>query len=243
MDTQRLILLVVFSFSVLMLWEAWQKEQRGPLPTVAKQQIPTEAVVPAPSVSEALPSPSAGTPSAVPGTGSVVAPVRVDAGVPGAAESSPRGRSRIKVTTDLVAVEIDPVGGDIVRLELLKHKEANDVSKNLVLMAPEHRYTAQSGFTASQLPNHKTLYTAEREEYRLAAGQSKVEVRLEATMPGGAIGTKTLVFHRDNYIIDIVHSALNATTSPIATKAYFHLTRDSKAPAEDQALPVRRHPT
>jgi YidC/Oxa1 family membrane protein insertase len=236
MDTQRLILLVVFSFSVLMLWEAWQKEQRGPLPTASKQQAPTEGVVPAPSIPEGVPSPAAGSPTSVPGTGSVAAPVRADSGVPGASESNPRSRSRIKVVTELVAVEIDPLGGDIVRLELLKHKEANDVSKNLVLMAPEHRYTAQSGFTASQLPNHKTLYTAEHEEYRLAAGQSKVEVRLQATTPEGASATKTLVFHRDNYIIDIVHAALNATTSPIATKAYFHLTRDSKAPAEDQAM-------
>ena len=32
MDTQRLILFVVFSFSALMLWEAWQKEFRPPPP-------------------------------------------------------------------------------------------------------------------------------------------------------------------------------------------------------------------
>jgi len=28
MDTQRLILLFIFGFSLLMLWEAWDKEHR-----------------------------------------------------------------------------------------------------------------------------------------------------------------------------------------------------------------------
>jgi YidC/Oxa1 family membrane protein insertase len=39
MDTQRLVLFVIFSFSALLLWEAWQKEMRPPTPpTVATQQ-------------------------------------------------------------------------------------------------------------------------------------------------------------------------------------------------------------
>jgi len=41
MDTQRLILFVIFSFSALLLWDAWQKESRPPAPppaVVATQQ-------------------------------------------------------------------------------------------------------------------------------------------------------------------------------------------------------------
>ena len=37
MDTQRLILFIVFSFSILMLWDAWQKEQH-PAPAVSVVQ-------------------------------------------------------------------------------------------------------------------------------------------------------------------------------------------------------------
>ena len=40
MDTQRLILMVIFSFSLLMLWEAWQKEHQ-PVPAVAGSSVPT----------------------------------------------------------------------------------------------------------------------------------------------------------------------------------------------------------
>jgi len=39
MDTQRLILFVIFSFSALFLWEAWQRENRPP-PPVASAPAP-----------------------------------------------------------------------------------------------------------------------------------------------------------------------------------------------------------
>ena len=41
MDTQRLIAFVVFSFSALMLWEAWQKHNapKPPVPTTASAPI------------------------------------------------------------------------------------------------------------------------------------------------------------------------------------------------------------
>jgi YidC/Oxa1 family membrane protein insertase len=235
MDTQRLILLVVFSFSILMLWEAWQKEQRGPLPAVTKPQASADAGVPSPSVPDSAPGPSASAPAV--GASSGVPATRTETTlVPGAADATGRTRTKLKVTTELMVVEIDPLGGDIVRLELLKHKDALDTTKNLVLFSPEHRYSAQSGFTAAQLPNHKTLYTASQSEYVLAANVPTLEVKLQAKMPDGVTATKTLVFHRDNYIIDIVHEALNSTTAPITTKAYFHITRDGKAPAEDQAM-------
>src|SRR2546428_11117319 len=45
MDTQRLILFLVFAFSLLLLWEAWQKELRPPAPA----NPPTQGPVPTPS--------------------------------------------------------------------------------------------------------------------------------------------------------------------------------------------------
>src|SRR5205807_10481466 len=41
MDTQRLILLFIFGFSVLMLWEAWQKDARPKPAAVVQQEAPT----------------------------------------------------------------------------------------------------------------------------------------------------------------------------------------------------------
>jgi YidC/Oxa1 family membrane protein insertase len=230
MDTQRLILLVIFSFSVLMLWEAWQRETRGPQTVATKPQAeaPTDGSIPSPAAPGAAPAAaSVPTPGAAP---------KPDAAVPGVAEDAQRSRARIKVTTDLVVAEIDPLGGDIVRLELLKHKDAIDSKKNYLVLSGEHRYYAQSGFTAAALPNHKTLYQAAQSEYALAVGQDKLAVKLQAPARDGIQASKTIVFQRGSYTIDLVHEASNGTDVPIATKAYFHLTRDSKAPAEDQYM-------
>jgi len=48
MDTQRLILFFVFSFSLLLLWDAWQKEQR-PAASLPAPAAKTESGVPSPA--------------------------------------------------------------------------------------------------------------------------------------------------------------------------------------------------
>ena len=57
MDTQRLILFVIFSFSVLMLWDAWQRDQRpepAPQAQAQKQGVPAPAAAaPAPGAAQA----------------------------------------------------------------------------------------------------------------------------------------------------------------------------------------------
>jgi YidC/Oxa1 family membrane protein insertase len=165
MDTQRLILFVVFSFSLLLLWEAWQKESKPPVPAAAAT---SQTAVPTPSaLGEAPQAKGASVPAAA-----------------AAAESGPR--EIVRVQTDLVRAEIDTRGGDIVFLELLQQKDAGDAGKNIVLFGPEHRYAMQSGLIGAGLPNHKTQFRARAKEFALAAGEDKVEVRLEASGPPGA---------------------------------------------------------
>src|SRR5665811_2505863 len=67
MDTQRLILFFVFSFSLLLLWDSWQKEHRPPTPTIA-QQGTVQATVPSPSV------PAQATPAAQRKPGDAIPP-------------------------------------------------------------------------------------------------------------------------------------------------------------------------
>jgi YidC/Oxa1 family membrane protein insertase len=211
MDTQRLILFFVFSFSLLLLWEAWQKELRPAVPA-------------APTSPLSAPAPSAPA-AATAARGAGVVP----------AVNAPQSGQRVHVRTDTMVAEIDTQGGDLVYLELLQHKDTLDGSKNLVLLGPEHRYTAQSGLTGG-LPFHKTLFTTAELESTLAPGKDNLEVRLEASTPDGVKVTKILTFHRASYQIDITEEIRNGTASPISTFAYFQLTRDGKAPAGDPRM-------
>ena len=221
MDIQRLITFLVFSFSLLLLWEAWQKDQHsGPQRAASAAQKINQGSVPSPSVAVL----SAANPS--------VASI-----VEKTATAMPA--ERIKVETDLVRAEINPVGGDIVYLELLKHRDTLDQSKNLVLLGPEHKFSAQSGLTGDGFPNHKTSYTASAKEFTLSEGKDALEVRLEAAGSGNASGihvAKIITFRRDSYLVEVSHQVTNASPQPVAANAYFQLTRNGKPPAGDSYM-------
>jgi YidC/Oxa1 family membrane protein insertase len=211
MDIQRLILFFVFSFSLLLLWEAWQKEHRPPVPAASS----TQTAVPTPST-------PAGTPAGK----------SVDA-LPPTSATAAKPRERLRVRTDTMLAEIDMQGGDIVYLELLGHKDTRDEKHNFVLFGPEHRYAAQSGLIGEGLPNHRTLFHAAAREFTLEQGQDRLDVRLEANTPEGIRVSKILTFYPASYRVDIAEEIANGTAKPFETHAYFQVTRDGKSPAGD----------
>ena len=207
MDTQRLILFFIFAFSLLLLWDSWEKYNRPkPLaPTPAAQTVP---VVPTPEKPAAAPAAAA-------------APA-----VPAAAPLAKGEVLRIK--TDLLLAEIDTLGGTLTRVELLKHKEAGETTKNLVLLGAEHQYFAQSGLAGEGGPNHRSLWQALPGPRELAPGQDKLEVRLRAQGADGIAVDKIYVFSRDSYIVDVALEVTNQGSAPVSPYAYFQLTHDGK---------------
>ena len=216
MDTQRLILFFVFSFSVLMLWEAWQKESRSPV--LREAALPNVDSIQLPKV----------------GAGSVG---KAAGGVPTTAPEAARAhRERVRVITGGLIAEVDTLGGDIVSLEFREHKDSNDKNKNFVLLTPKYRYSVQSGLIGAGLPNHKTLYSASEKVASLKPGQDRLEVRLEAPSVNGVKVVKVLTFYRDSYLIDISHEITNTTADALAAHAYFQVTRNGESPPGDTAM-------
>ncbi|MDO8787206.1 MAG: membrane protein insertase YidC [Sulfuritalea sp.] len=215
MDNRRLILLLVFSFSLIMLWDAWQRQG---MPKASAPGI--TAAVPAAGPAGAVPTPTLpvaggnGAPAAIPASVAVA--------VPGAAS--------IKVKTDLYVADIASQGGDITRLELVSYPDTENKSKNFILFdsGEKHIYLAQSGLIGEGLPNHKTEWKLAGGEQVLKDGEQQLEVRLEANARTGAKVSKTYVFHRGSYQIDVRHEGAGA-----GAHAYYQITRDGK-PAEGQ---------
>ncbi|MBL8486455.1 MAG: membrane protein insertase YidC [Rhodocyclaceae bacterium] len=221
MDNRRLILLLVFSFSLLMLWEAWQKQgQPAPAAGAPAAAAKGAAAVPAAPAATLAPPASPGASVGVPGA------------VPGAAPPA-AGAPTVSVTTDLYKADISAQGGDLVRLELLRHKASGDKTKNFVLFdaAMPHFYQAQSGLTGDGNPNHRTPYALAPGNRELKAGEDKLELRLEAPAANGLKVAKVYTFHRGSYVIDVAHEIENQGTAPVSPYAYFRLVRDGK-PAE-----------
>jgi YidC/Oxa1 family membrane protein insertase len=212
MDNQRLILSLVFCFSLVMLWNAWQKHG---------QPVPVTQSVPA------------GAPGAVPGSVPAASGLRAPQAVAQAAVVQPAvAAPAITVKSDLMVAEISAQGGDVVRLELTQHKESDDPSRNFVLFDTNHAYAAQSGLIGPGLPNHKTIWQLPGSEADLKAGENELRVRLTAPADNGVEVSKTYIFHRDSYVIDLEYDIANRGTTAISPEAYFQLVRDGKPPAD-----------
>ena len=224
METQRLILLFIFCFSVFLLWDAWEKDKRPKIALATGTGAPAPAGVPSPS-----------SPPKLPATAS--APVADKAAaVPGAtAAAAPKGEM-VTITTDLLSAEIDTLGGTLRRLELLKHKDANEANKPLVLFGPEHSYGAQSGLIGSGLPNHRTPFRLLPGERSLGAGSAVLELRMQAENGSGVTVEKVYTFRRDSYLVEVAFDVKNGTAQPLAAHAYFQLVRDDKSPAGETAM-------
>src|SRR5258708_4890076 len=214
METQRLIALVVFSFSALLLWDAWQKHN------APRQVAPSASTAPAVPGAPALPStqPAPGAP-AVPQV-----------------QASVTGGEPILVKTDLFDVELSTLGGDVRRVTMKQVHSALDRAQPLTLLEPDpkHFFVTQTGLLGDALPTHKTPYEAERRTYELPDGHSSLEVRLKAR-DGPVEIVKRLKFTRASYLIDVAYEITNKSDKVITPYAYFQFLRDGNPPSEQAA--------
>jgi YidC/Oxa1 family membrane protein insertase len=200
MDNRRLILFLVFCFSIFMLWDAWQKHNLPKPPVAATEAASTNGQVP--------------TPSAAPNSSNSTVP----AGNGQALAAAPK----VTIKTDLFQAEISAQGGDLIRLELEKHRADGDAQKNFVLFdnGEHHIYLAQSGLTGDGQPNHKSLWQIQPGDTELKDGKDTLEVKLMAQDASGNKITKTYTFHRGSYLVDVAFNGAKASN------AYFQIARD-----------------
>ncbi|MBI4742951.1 MAG: membrane protein insertase YidC [Betaproteobacteria bacterium] len=217
MDNRRLLLLLVFSFSLVMLWDAWQKYNlpKAVPATAGAPAAQSVGVAPQPTVS--LQTPNAVM--AVPGTGP--APVKAET---------------VSVKTDLFSVEVSALGGDIVGLDLNRYKAIDEKDKSLSLFEAKHQYVAQSGLIGEGLPNHKTIFAALPGAREMGADAKTLTLRLEAPAVDGVRVAKILTFTRGSYLIDVAYEVDNGSQKELAPHAYFQLQRDAKAPAGETTM-------
>ena len=212
MDLQRLFLFLIFSLSLFLLWDGWERTQHP----------------------EVLSAPAAAISAASAPVATLASEPRPDANAVVTQEKHPAGQ-KITVKTDWLIAEINTVGGDLRRLEFLKQYDAKDRSKPFVLLQEQgaHTYIAQTGLLGSGLPTHNTVFAAQASEYQLKEGQDTLEVRLLAPETAVAKVTKVYVFHRGSYVIDVGYEIENRENDPLSPSAYFQLVRDKIPPQGD----------
>jgi YidC/Oxa1 family membrane protein insertase len=218
MDTQRIIAFIVFSFSLLLLWESWQNYS-NPKPAVEVSAKKENA--PATADSASLPQPSQALTPAAP-----------------VAESGQAQRgARARVITDVLTAEIDANGGDLRELVLTSYRQNDDASLSFRLFEEKsgRNYFAQTGFVGGALPTHKTVFELAPGEYRLQDGQNELKVSLRA-MSNGAEVVRTYTFRRGSYVVDIDTRVKNAGITAMEGFPYYQFLRHGQAPEGESAF-------
>ncbi len=166
-DIRRSILWVIFAFSLILLWDAWQEHNGKPA-----------TFFPKPSDKPAVTAPAAGQPAAaLPG-----------AAVPATGEAAPAiPRQTHVVSTDVLKLSFDSEGGSLVGADLLQHRSAGkDEPVRLLLQDGQHTYVAQTGLVGSSpLPNHKAPMRLVGAAKDLAEGEDSISLRFESAPVGG----------------------------------------------------------
>ena len=213
MDFQRLFLFLIFSVSLFLLWDGWQRTQQ-PAP-IAPTTAPQNQGVPSPTINAVAP----------------------EATVVAVQQKNLSGQ-KITVKTDYLIAEIDTAGGNLGHLQFLQQRDGKDSSKPFVLFQAEgeHIYAAQTGLLGAGLPNHNAMFSTEATEYLLKEGAQTLEVRLQAVETEGTKVTKIYRFHRASYLIDVGYEIENLGSATLAPSAYYQLVRDKTPPEGDSML-------
>jgi YidC/Oxa1 family membrane protein insertase len=213
MDIKRTVLLVIFSLSLLMLWENWNIYNGGASMFAPEVATTTNNATTNTKTDSSVPQASVNTPTA--------SGVDVPAGA-----AIVQAGEKVTITTDLLKAEINTAGAALTRIELLKHKDSADQSRNVVLMetGSSRTYVGQSGLIGAGAPNHRSLFTV-RPGVRTLEGANSVQLILDAEQDGVKL-TKTYTFKRGEYEIELTHEVTNGSSAAITPSVYVQLVRD-----------------
>ena len=217
----RTILLIALCVVSFLLWDAWQRDYgpKPPPPASADQPAPDSG--PSDSASPSVDVPQA--PQAVQAETTTAHSVQDRAPEPG------HGR-KIRVTTDVLEVEIATVGGTIAGVDLRSYPVSNDTPNEPFQLLddsdPERYFIAQSGLTGPRsAPNHHAQYEFDVDAYELAHGMEFIDVPMRWRSADGVEVVRTYRFTRDSYVVEIRVDVANRSDETWQGALYGQLQR------------------
>ncbi|UHL63518.1 membrane protein insertase YidC [Paralcaligenes sp. KSB-10] len=229
MDIRRTVLWMIFSFSLLLLWNNWQTHNGKPSlfggNPFATQTA--EAPKPAPAANASV---NASIPSGIPAAKTEPQAATVPGNAPAPASTS----EKVTIKTDVYKLTFDTLGAQLVRAELLKFNSPEHPDQPMVLLddsGPNSTYLVQSGVVGApqgqSYPTHLTPF------HLVSSGASStgdsIKVVFQAESDGVKV-VKTYTLYKDRYDIDVQSDIYNLGNTPINPSLYLQLTRDGNDP-------------
>ena len=222
MDIKRTILIVALAIVTYVGVLKWNQDYgQAALPTQnVAANTNTSAIPDAPQGSATA---NADVPSA---TGEVAAPAEIPVAT---------SKDLIQVKTDVLNLEIDPVGGDVVQLRLPLYPRRQDhpeIPFQLFDNGGERIFLAQSGLTGTNGPDARAsgrpVYSATQKSFQLADGQNDLVVDLKFS-DGGVNYIKRFTFKRGLYDLTVSYVIDNQSAQQWNGSLFAQLKRDASA--------------
>lgn len=248
-EVQRILLLIGLAATAYLLILAWNEDYM-------QQQEPV-AFSAEPEVEEpAGPGAGSGAADVPPSAASAETPPESDVPDPALMEepgdavpagtTAPVAEGRlVKVTTDTLEVWIDRLGGDLVRVQLPRHRLDADREVPYLLLnrGDGHVYVAQSGLIGPDgvdSGGNRPTYRAAASEYRLTGDQPLI-VDLEATHQGLEV-TKRFEFRPGQYLVRVSYLVDNTTDREISAGLFAQIKRDDQEALGDKPFTLGPQP-
>ncbi|GAK17249.1 LOW QUALITY PROTEIN: inner membrane protein translocase component YidC, long form [Vibrio sp. JCM 19053] len=199
-----------------MLFQQWQVA-KNPEPQ-AVEQAQSSSTLPAPSFADELDP------------------------VPGQQQASAK---TITVTTDVLTLSIDTVGGDVVHANLNEYSAELDSSDSFVLLkdAQGHQFIAQSGLVGPQgidlSSTNRPHYNVSADSFTMADGQDELRVPMTFTA-NGIEYTKTYIFKRGSYALNVEYDVVNNSGNNATFGMYAHLRQNLMDDGGSITMPTYR---
>jgi YidC/Oxa1 family membrane protein insertase len=235
-NNPRIYLWIALALMIWLNYDAWQRDY-GPRPDVITNatRIDKGATTSTPSASTDLANqlPQAPKEPAQANASGAEAAANGSAGATGtgAAASASEGTSGpvIQVRTDVLDLEISTRGGTIQRVDLLKYPKVKGESAPVRLENsddPQTLYLLQSGLIGPEsTPTHLMPMTSQSRVYELGSA-NELQVPLVWTNEQGVKVTKTFVFRRGEYRIDVDYDVENHSQAPWSASPYAQIFRN-----------------
>lgn len=231
MDIRRTVLWMIFSFSLLLLWNNWQVHTGKPSlfgGSTTSQTAGTEPKQAANGTKAPNASVPAGAPAAV-----TPAPAAGNETVPGAGQKAASASEKIQIKTDVYELTFDTTGAQLVKAQLTKYRDLEDPSKPMMLLddSASLTYLVQAGVVGAaqgqSFPTHLTPFQLTSSERTMSGDTLKVV--FEAQSDGLKV-VRTYTLHKGRYDIDVQNDLYNVGTTPVNPSIYYQLTRDGNDP-------------
>ncbi|OUS17308.1 membrane protein insertase YidC [Gammaproteobacteria bacterium 50_400_T64] len=229
MDWQRsaLIAAIVVVFGLLFIrWNEFQEEHA---PAIAETNNESVLIPPLPDEGVLAPEIQQNDSSDIPELVQRVDQVKTEG------SAIVQNARLVTVTSDVLEVTIDTLGGDIVRVALPQHLISQEAGADPFVMlnrTQSQTYIAQSGLigrngtdTAAGRPSFSVAST----HYELLDGDEQVAVDLHLEQDGATL-TKRFIFKRDNYLVDVVYLVENHSSEVWQAHLFGQIQRDSHNP-------------